>query len=904
MALAPGTRLGPYEVTALIGEGGMGKVWRARHTALKRDDALKVLPDAFASDPDRLARFEREAQLLASLNHPNIAHVYGLEHADDVQALVMELVEGQTLADRIARGPIPLDEALSIAKQIAEALEAAHEQGITHRDLKPANIKVRPDGTVKVLDFGLAKLAEPAGNAAAGVATLSPTITSPALMTGVGVLLGTAAYMSPEQARGRPADKRSDIWSFGCVLYEMLAGHPAFMGDSISDTIAAVLDREPGWTTLAASTPQRVRELLRRCLCKGLKQRLHDIADARLEIEDVLAAPAVETAATFSPVTAQSTLRWRRVAVSAALIIIGASIAGTAVWFATRPVAMSGPVTRFTIAPPAAAPLSGDFAITRDGRRLIYVSEKGTALFVRPLDQIDITPLTGVGTPQQLFVSPDSQWIGFADGATALKKVSLTGGPAVTIGHLDAFPRGATWGPDGTIVFATTNGTTGLQRISAGGGDPAVLTRPNRAAGELDHLWPEFLPDGDAVLFTITSTTGGLDAASLAVLDLRTGVRTILLRGGSHAKYLPSGHLIYGAAGALRAIRFDPARRTIIGSAVPVVPVAITAAGAVRAAVADDGTLVYEPGGPPIGRTLVWVDRQGQEVPVAAPPRIYNYPRLSPDGMRIALWSNDEDSDLWVLDLQRGTLTRVTFDPLLDNYPVWMPDSLRLVFSSDRAGTRNLFAQSADGTGEVMRLTNNLNRQDATSVLPDGSGVVFSELASATNFDVMLLRLTGNGKATPLVQTPSVERNGEVSPDGRWLAYEANDSGRFEIYVRPFPEVSGGRWQVSTGGGTRPLWARSGQELFYMAPAGGIMRLEVSRQSTWTGTTPAEVVAPRYYVGSTNILGRTYDVSPDAQRFLMIKPADKAADEATTLPANLVVVRNWQEELKGLLPKN
>lgn len=905
--LASGTRLGPYVISAPIGAGGMGEVYRATDTNLARQVAIKILPDAFASDPERLARFEREARTLATLNHRNIAQIYGFEKSDGIRMLVMELVDGPTLAERIAQAPIPVHETLAIAKQIAEALEAAHENGIIHRDLKPANIKVRDDGTVKVLDFGLAKALDPVSVPAS--ATASPT-TSPASMTEVGVLLGTAAYMAPEQARGRPVDRRADIWAFGCVLYEMLTGRAAFAGDTFSDTIAAVLDRELDWKTLPGSTPHKVRDLLRRCLHKDPTRRLHDIADARIEIDEVFAASIAEAAAsTVSPMIVQPTLEGRRVVAFAALILGAVSLAGTAVWFGARSLSEPAPVTRFVITSRTGAPLAPgpgrDVAITRDGTRLIYIGAKGTALFVRAFDQVDPTPLTGLGTPQQPFISPDGQWIGFADGVTALKKVPLSGGPAVTIGRLDAFPRGATWGPDDTIVFATTNGTTGLQRISAAGGTPTVLTRPNRAAGELDHVWPEFLPDGDAVFFTITSTTGGLDTASVAVLDLRTGAQTILLRGGSHAQYVATGHLLYGAGSTLRAVPFDRGRRAITGTAVPVVrQVDVTGAGALQAAVADDGTLVYQLGFAGVGRTLVWVDREGQETPIATPPRVYNYPRVSPDGTRIALWSNDEDSDLWIWDLVRATLTRVTSDPVLDNYPVWTPDSRRLVFSSDRAGARNLFTQAADGTGEAERLTESRNRQDATSILPDGSGVLFSELVPATNFDVMLLPLATTGKASALVQTPAAERNGEVSPDGRWLAYEANDSGRFEVYVRPFPGVSRGRWQVSTGGGAQPLWARNGQELFYRAPTGAVMRVEVSGGSSWAAAPPTQLFGGAYYAGSTTVLGRTYDVSPDARRFLMIKPSAAVADEATTAPASLIVVRNWFEELKRLVPTN
>jgi serine/threonine-protein kinase len=691
MTLSAGTRLGPYEILSALGAGGMGEVYRATDTALGRQVAIKVLPDAFAQDAERLARFEREAKTLAALNHPHIAQIYGLERSTGTQALVMELVEGEDLSQRIARGAIPLDEALPIARQIAEALEAAHEQGIIHRDLKPANIKVTPDGAVKVLDFGLAKLADvgrvprsgPAGSkeqdpAYVLDATASPTITSPALMTGVGVLLGTAAYMSPEQAKGREADKRSDIWAFGCVLYEMLTGSRPFEGEDVTDVPVAVLSKEPDWSALPARVPASIRALLRRCLERDRRKRVADIAVALFALDE----HASLSGSAAAPAAPLPRTPLRRGAVQAAVVLVVAAVAGAAVWVATRPGDPVPPhVSRLLITSPGAAALSTngtdrDLAITPDGSRVVYAGNRGTQLFVRSLDAVEPV-IVFTGAPRGPFASPDGQWIGFVDGTTVLKKVAVTGGPAVTVATLDGVSRGATWGPDDTVIVATSTGATGLQRVGAAGGPTTVLTRPDRAQGEADHLWPELLPGGRAVLFTITAVTGGLDAAQVAVLDLQTGMRKILVRGGSHAHYVPSGHLVYAAAGTLRAVVFDLARLETRGTPVPVVPdVVTTTNGGVDAVVAGDGTLAYVSGGGGVGgaqRTLAWVDRQGHETPIPAPPRTYVYPRLSPDGTRVAVNALDQESDIWVWDLGHTTFTRVSSTPLLMPTPCGRP---------------------------------------------------------------------------------------------------------------------------------------------------------------------------------------------------------------------------------------
>ena len=920
MALGPGSHIGPYEITALLGEGGMGKVWRARHIALKRDDALKVLPDAFASDRERLARFQREAQVLASLNHPNIAHVHGLERSDGVQALVMELVEGPTLADRIAQGPIPVDEALPIAKQIAEALEAAHEQGIIHRDLKPANIKVRPDGTVKVLDFGLAKAFGP--SSARVDATASPTITSPAMMTGVGMLLGTAAYMSPEQARGKAVDKRGDILAFGCVLYEMLTGRRAFEDEDISLTLSNILRLEPDFDALPTDAPPGVRQILRLCLKKDPRQRLQAIGDVRLALEG--AFDIVTAGPTVAP--ASQPRFWQRPAVAATVAVGLVASTGLAVLTLTR--LPTPTAVRLTIALPAGVRMTvvGDphLAVAPNGRRLVFVAERdgNPALYVRALDQLEAQPLVGPEAPRVPFLSPDGNWIGFFDtDPNVLKKIAINGGPAVTLCAVTGAPgaggggvRGGSWGPDNTIVFATNDTTTGLLRVSANGGTPEVLTTPNPQKGEADHFWPEVLPGGNAVLVTIVTTGGSpvataraIETAQVAVLDLRTGEQKILVRGGSHPHYVSTGHIVYGIGGTLRAVAFDLGRLEVRSDPVPVLQdVVTTGTGAANFAVAQDGSLVYLTGNSvdAVRRTLVWVDRQGREEATNAPTRTYQYLRISPDGTKVALDVRDQDFDIWVWDFFRATLTRLTFDPGVENYPVWTPDGRRVAFGSETSetkGSQAVFWKPADGAGAIEQLVANPDALVPTTFSPDGIRLVVRQQRPGMGDDLSVLSMEGERRLQPLIQTPFFESNADISPDGRWLAYQSNESGQAEVYVRPFPQVEGGRWQVSSGGGSQPVWARNGRELFYFANRGGqIMTVSIQPGPTFVNGNPKRVLEGDYLGGGQ--MGRTYDVSVDAQRFLMIKgvaPADAAA-----APPQIVVVQHWVEELKRLVPPN
>jgi serine/threonine-protein kinase len=879
----------------------MGEVYRARDTKLGRDVALKVLPDLFAADPDRLDRFQREAQVLASLNHPNIAAIHGFEESASVRALVLELVEGPTLADRIAKGAILLDEALPIARQIAEALEVAHEHGVIHRDLKPANVKIRPDGTVKVLDFGLAKLAGPADSGASSVGglSMSPTLTSP-VGTRVGLILGTAAYMSPEQAKGRPVDKRADVWAFGCVLYEMLTGRRAFEGDDLSEVLASVIKSDVDWHALPASTPPPIRRLLQRCLTRDLKRRIPDISVARYEIDEVLSGAAEAPAAPVPP-AAPSGSRMRRVLALAGALVLGALAAAASAWWLLRPSAP--PVIRLTATPRGTVAAgdgspASDIAISPDGLRIVYTVGAGPGnnpMFVRSLDQLEAsqlkTPLTAINP----FMSPDGQWVGFFDGPN-LKKVSVTGGSPVTICPVVGVARGATWSPDGTIVFATDERPTGLFRVSASGGAPEPLTKAEGL--EADHIFPHVLPSGRAVLFTIVPTNAtSSESGQIAVLDLTTKRHHVLFEGGTAPQFASSGHLVFGVEATLRAIAFDAERLEVRGSAVPVAERVVNkATGAMSFGLAANGTLAYIAGDPRATpeRTLVWVDRKGQEEPLGVPVRAYVYPRISPDGTRVALDIRDQDNDVWIWDLQRRTLTRLTFDPQQNRGVAWSPDGKRLAFSIQLEQREDLFWQPADGTGKPERLAESKRPLVPNSFTPDSKNVLVTEGGTAP-YDLGLVNLQGEHRYAPLLKETYNERAGEVSPNGRWLAYQSNESGQDEIFVRPYPEIDSGRWQVSQGGGTRPAWSRDGRELFYFQAPGKVLSVAIQPSQSFQAGTPEVVVNGQYSAPND---GRTYDVSLDGKRFLMIKPARTQATSVT----ELVVTLNWSEELKKVVP--
>lgn len=898
MVLSTGTRLGTYEVLAPIGAGGMGEVYRARDTRLKREVAIKVLLRAWADDPDRLLRFQREAELLAAVNHPNIAAIYGVEEVDGIKALVLELVEGPTLADRLTRGPIPLHEALAIGRQVVDALDAAHDRGIIHRDLKPANLKVREDGAVKVLDFGLAKGRE--AETTPVDATTAPTLTN-AAMTRRGVVLGTAAYMSPEQARGQAIDKRTDVWAFGCVLYEMLAGRPAFPGATVADILAAVLEREPDWKALPSTLPSTVGRLLRRCLEKDPRRRLRDIGDAQADLDETAWAPAVAVTGWLASRTAA-----RRFAVSAAALAIVLTITAVLILTLARDAPTLQPTVRLTLVPPVEQPLSlsqadRDFVISRDGTRLVYVSGDG-ALMVRAIDRLDAVRLGNITGARHPFLSPDGQWVGFFEGVseTELKKVSITGGPAISLCRAPGGGRGAAWGADDTIVFATTAGR--LLTVAASGGEPRVISTPDTARGETGHTYPSLLPGGQTVLVTVTSAGNSLDNAQIAALDVKTGRRQILINGGSQAQYVETGHLVYGTGGALRAVRFNAATLEVMGDPVTVADrvTTIASTGAVEYSLSESGALVYLAGGV-VGasRSLVWVDREGREQRVNAPPRMYVYTDLSPDGSRVALDVRDQDQDIWIWDFARQTLTRLTADPAFDMFPVWTGDGRRVVFTSRRSGRPgSLFWQPADGTGNREPLASpSTGQPTALSMFPDDARLLVWEGGHLGVLRVgRAAPIAGAAprEVEPLAGTPfEVGPRASLSPDGRWLAYESIGPEP-QIHVRPFPNVDDGSWPISADGGTRPRWGSRGNELFYLDGTGAMVAVPVQTSPRFSAGLPQKLFSGPYVaLGS----GQSYDVAPDGQRFLMIK--DASADQVST---NLTVVWNWVNELRRLLP--
>jgi len=873
----------------------MGEVYRATDTMLNRDVALKILPEEFAKDHDRMARFKREAQVLASLNHPNIAAIYGLEQEGDIQAISMELVEGPTLRERIKQGALPLDEALNIAKQIAEALESAHEQGVIHRDLKPANLKVREDGQVKVLDFGLAKALE--GEMTEEEIGNSPTLSVAA--TRAGVILGTAAYMSPEQARGQKTDRRADIWSFGVVLFEMLTGQRLFTGESAVEVMSKVMRDEPDWDALPASTPATIRKLLRRCLTKDRKQRLHAIADVRFELEEAIAEP---TSAWLTPAAASSPQANWRPGLPWVIAALMALISAAALWGPWSTVVPSPKLLARLVVPlPPTENLAirtgPAVAISRDGSRLVYVVNivGTTQLYLRPMDQLEATPIAGTEGAFNPFFSPDGQWVGFFS-AGKMKKVSIMGGEPVTLADAPN-PKGASWGPDGTIIFTPTYRSS-LLRVSAAGGTPEAAIPPDAAdTRRFPAHWPEVLPGGKAVIFTIVER-GSYDDARIAVQSLETGELRVLVKGGSNPRYVPTGHIVYSRAGVLLAAPFDLSQLKLTGEPVPILEGILgdPSTGTVHFSFSSTGSLVYVPVSALAGEnTLVWVDRQGQTRPVTETRRLYTDPRLSPDGRRLAITVNG--SDVWVYEMARGALTRLTFDGSDDFEPVWTPDGKRVTFTSTRAGQPNLFWKAADGCGATERLTTSEHPQFSNAWSPDGQELVFSEYNPQSGLDLWVLPLEDDhkpGKARLILQTPFNEFTAQFSPDGRWLAYVSDESGRNEIYVRPYPGPRQ-KWLISTEGGAEPLWAPNGPGLFYRK-GDKMMAVAITTEPQFTATKPRLLFEGRYKLsvpGYTN-----YSVNPDGKRFLMIKSEQEAA------PTQLHIVFNWFEELRRRVPAN
>jgi serine/threonine protein kinase len=860
MALTAGTRLGPYEILAPIGAGGMGEVYRARDTKLDRDVAIKVLPPSFAQDPERLARFEREAKVLASLNHPNIAQIYGIEE----RALIMELVDGQTLP-----GPLPLETALNYARQIADALETAHEKNIIHRDLKPANIMITPAGVVKVLDFGLAALPNRDHEGADPVN--SPTLTiSP---TRAGMILGTAAYMSPEQARGKAVDKRADIWAFGVVLYEMLTGKRLFEGETVSDTLAQVLTKQPDWEQV----PAKVRRLLKKCLEKDPKKRLRDIGDAWELLEDapIAAAPSRSRVSVAGWIAAAMLL----------LALIGLSF----VHFRKAPPPEERSV-RFQVPWPEKSS-DAIFRLSPDGRYLAIAGSLNSSsrLWVRPLDSLEARVLPGTEEARFPFWSPDSAFIGFfAQGK--LKRIALAGGPPQAI--CDA-PRGlgGTWNRDGVIVFTPDFGMP-LYRVPAAGGGPAPVTK---LAGSVGHAWPQFLPRTDRFLyFGFGVGLGKREASGIYVgsLDEKPPVHIL---AGSAATYAPpdassnTGYLLFLRERTLMAQSFDPERLRLRGDLVPLAePVGTEVLGFLPAfSVSDGGVLAYSSGEEGANRELVWLDRTGKLIGSAGPPGEYSNFRLSPDEKRIVMDRSAPQSapDIWVLDLLRGVTSRLTFDPATDNLPIWSPDGQRVVFPSSRKGLFDLYIKAASGAGqEELLIKLGTPTGWATDWSRDGRFILYQIPGVNTGQDLWIAPQFGDRKPFPYLQTQFNEQEGAFSPDGRWIAYVSDESGRDEIYVQAFP-LSGEKHEISTGGGSEPYWKEDGRELFYMAADRNLMAVPVTLGTTITPGTPKAL-----FPVPASALRHSYAVTADGQRFLVTRSAGE-------MPP-ITVVLNWQAELK------
>ena len=892
-----------YRITDKIGQGGMGEVYRATDTKLNRDVALKLLPDLFGKDPDRMARFSREAQVLASLNHPNIASIHGLEESGGKRALVMELVEGETLQERLKRGPIPLEEALTIAKQIAEALEEAHEHGIIHRDLKPANVKVTPKGTVKVLDFGLAKALE--GEAGAGSSPdLSQSPTLSAAATAAGVIMGTAAYMSPEQARGQKVDRRADIWSFGVVLYEILAGKPAFGGDTVSDVLASVLKTDIDLKVLPGDVPAPIRQLLRRCLTRDRKQRLQSIGDARITIQESLERPEavpVPAPSLAAPPARRELIPWA-VAGAATLALLAVLIL---LWPAPAPVTESPLRLSFEVSGAAIwTGLGSSTVLSPDGKRIAYVvgDENQREIRVRSLDQLDGSIVaSGNPPPYHPFYSPDGQWIGYVT-SSEMRKVPLSGGTPLTLCKVER-ARGATWAPDDTIIFAP-NPSGPLFRVPAAGGEPEPLTTLDEAAGEATHRWPQVLPGGKAVIFTShTQSVGNFDNANIEVLALETGERKVLRRGGSYGRYVPSGHIVYVNQGTLFAVPFDLEPLEVTGSPAPVVQGVSwdVAQGGAQFSFSEDGRLAYVTGGEAIPEyPVLWVDREGETTPLWEQPGSYANPRLSPDGKRMSLTVlRDGNWDIWVYDLERRVSTRLTFDEGSDTEQIWSPDGEFIVFSSnqDRAGVENLYRKRADGSGEPERLTELSSSGWATSWSPDGRFITY--WTAENGGDLWVLPLEGDRKPELFLGTPFQENVGAFSPDGRWLAYASNETGRDEIYVRPFP-AGGGKWQVSNEGGNFPYWSREGRELFYRTDEGLMVAAVETTGGTFRAGSPRVLYEGNFRggVGGIGFAGNVfadYEVTADGQRFVLFPGAEDAEQKERP---HVILVTRWFDDLR------
>jgi serine/threonine-protein kinase len=896
--MSPRSSIAHYRISAKLGEGGMGEVWRATDTKLNRDVAIKILPEAFALDPDRMARFTRESQVLASLNHPNIAAIYGVEE----RALVMELVEGPTLAERISSGPIPMEEALAVAKQIAEGLEYAHERGVIHRDLKPANVKITPAGTVKILDFGLAKAVDPVRSP--GDPSISPTLTLGA--TNLGVIMGTAAYMSPEQAVGKPVDRRADVWSFGVVLFELLTGRRMFGGETVSHVLANVINGAIDLDKLPREVPRHFRSLLARCLDRDPRTRLRDIGEARVMLEAPITIDAY-TAAPAEGVRSRGLPMW-----AAALLGVSALVVGVLLPRGERPA--DRPMTRFSVdlGPDAVASTSSTAAISPDGRRLVYSvrgAGGGTLLATRLLDQSTATVLKETQNASMPFIRPDGEWIGFfADGK--LKKVSVQGGAAVTLCDSAAM-RGAWWGEDGSIVANLD--LYNLYRVPEAGGQPARIGNPRGNARS--WRWPQILPGGENVLITSGAGVGnGAEIADIDVVSLKNGSSLKTLHhGGYFGRYLPTGHLIYVHDGGLFAVPFDAGRLETRGVPVQVLDdiAGSSGSGAGQLDFSRTGTLVYLAGKATRGTgSLAWLDSAGKTQPLFTAAGSVVTPRLSPDGKSLAIALN---GDMSVYDPRRDVVTRLTFNPGAGyRYPCWMPDGKHIVFGQSLPTPDfAIWWARADGSGQPEKLFSAPEPLYPSSISPDGRRIAFAREDTVTAFDIWTLPLDPKdpdqptaGQPEPFLRKPAVQRDAAFSPDGHWMAYSSNEtSGINQVFVRRFPGgASAGQWQVSTASGPArfPMWSRNGRELFYLSAGDG--RIMVAGYTVRGDSFVAE--RPREWSSAAvqyNSISMPLDLAPDGKRFVVF-PATTATSSDGKSTVHVTVLENFFDELKRKVP--
>jgi Tol biopolymer transport system component/predicted Ser/Thr protein kinase len=884
MAILSGKRLGPYEILSAIGAGGMGEVYRARDTRLERIVAVKILPDHLSDRAELRERFEREARTVASLNHPHICTLYDIGHQDGTDFLIMEYLEGETLAERLKKGPLPLAQVLQYAIEIADALDKAHRKGITHRDLKPGNIMLTKSGT-KLLDFGLAKLRGPQ----VAVANLSALPTEGSNLTAQGTILGTLQYMAPEQLEGKEADARTDIFAFGLVVYEMATGKKAFEGKSQASLIAKILETDPPpISSLQPMTPPALDHVAKTCLAKDPDERWQTASDLKRELKWI--GESGSQAGLSTDRITPATRDWHKVMLWSAAVLAVCAAVGLTVWhFRAVP---PRPVTRFTISLPAGQRLVGldtpAIALSPDGTRLAYIGAQDNALpqlYLRAMASPDARPIPGTDGATDPFFSPDGQWLGFFTGGK-LKKVSVSGGASVTLGDASA-PQGASWSSQGMIAFGSEPAAVLLQ-VSDAGGAPQALTHLDK--GETDHDWPEFLPGGKTVLFAAS----GDDRANgqVAIQSLATGARRNLIQGATHPHYAPSGHLVYAQGGNLMAVPFDLQRLALTGAAVPVVEGVLqsTSSGGAQYNFSATGSLAYVAGAvqATAGNTLVWVSRNGIEQPLPAPLHEYGLPRLSPEGRRLAVLIGDQ---VWLYDLSRETLSRFTFEGAENRAPVWTPDGKRIAFRSTKEGPSNIFWQLADGSGGLERLTTSEYDQISTSWSPDGQALAFVQLNPNKPTEIWVLRM-GDRKAQPFLQTRFNEAAPRFSPDGHWLAYGSDESGRSEIYVQPFPGP-GGKWQISTEGGTEPVWNPNGRELFYRS-GDKMMAVDIVNQPGFAAGRPRKLFEGRYVANPVN---PNYDVSRDGQRFLMTKESEQGSSAT-----QINVVLNWFEELKQKVP--